>query len=134
MRVSYNRKLTRTWSVLFPLTIINFSIFAIINSLIGGGVPEVVNGGYFLNNHLHYTPVSKTVFFYTVLHLALIVISFILSGILSFLVFTAFGTLNIRELSRELENLDKVAIKLQIISSGFVVLMFVALIYLDFLR
>jgi len=135
MKKSYSQKVIRIWSVLFPLTLINFSIFAVINTSIGeGGIPEVLDGGYFLNDHLHYTAVSKTIFFYTVVHLAITAVSFVLTGILSIFAFAVFGTLNLKKLSPQLGDLGRIATKLQVIAFGFVVLMFLAVIYSDFLK
>lgn len=133
MRESHSQKVSRIWSVSFPLTLINFSIFAVINNCIGeSGVPEVVDGGYFLNNHLHYTAISKTVFFYTVVHLAITAISFVLSGILSIFVFAIFGTLNLKKLSPKLGELGKIATKLQVIASVSITIMLLTVIYLRF--
>ena len=94
----------------------------------------VVDGSYFLNNHLHYTAISKAVFFYTVVHLAITAISFVLSVILSIFVFAIFGTLNLKKLSPQLGDLGRIATKLQVIALGFVVFMFLAVIYLDFFK
>ena len=48
--------------------IINAFVFLVITAFLGGVASEIRNGHYYLNNHGHFTEVSRPVYLYADIH------------------------------------------------------------------